>query len=362
MQRPTLETRELTEAATGEPAPKRRTRGTHPSPLDILRVAARQSDTRKASVGEALRTSGFVATAAVVDAVLTAHAKISARRSQRHVQNCIARLGREPARLSALQYRDFRRNQTPSLLARLHALRVRDIRQAAQSAFRHGAAGGWSMNVTFAREASQVGYQVVLAENRTTYAGRYKGWRAREDHHRICVPKDWRHRVAARGLALVDGLMTLDAHALSPTGDVELFAAVWARQGRGFEVHTDQGIIARLGDVHFHAATVDAAIRGVRRKARAREGCPSYAEAVETFIKRYSRLDVEVTLRDAYDTGSCDYGVRSWCAAVGLDYAKGKASLADVLEGFRKRPQVEVRRAVLFALKRRRLDVGSAPA
>ncbi len=230
--------------------------------------------------------------------------------------------------------------------------------KAAYSVMRHGAAGGHTIRVGFAQDASGVDYKVVMDKNWNTYRGQYKGWSANEDHHHITVARDWRLRVERKGLAVLGGMMTLDAHSLMPHGEVQIFAATWARQGRGFDVKVDRGFIALLCGEHFHADSVKAAISGVQRKVKA-AGLPSrtvlgaYELSVEGFIKRYQGRDIWVAVADAHESGSCDFGIRSWCEAVGLDYESGEARLAMVLEGFRQRPQEEVRRAILYAVRRR---------
>lgn len=208
------------------------------------------------------------------------------------------------------------------------------------------------MTVEFATDSTEVGYHVVMARNYNTYRGRFKRWAAREDHHRIRVPRDWRTRVLSKGLADLSGLMTLDAHQLDCAGDAQLFAATWAAQGRGYDVQVHHGYIARIGHEHFHADTPQAALAGVRRRVRANADLPPFELSAAAFVRRYRGIDATVTLEDAYGSGSCDYGIRSWCAAVGLDYGKREATLTEVLDGFVKRPQVEVRRAVLHALRR----------
>jgi hypothetical protein len=212
------------------------------------------------------------------------------------------------------------------------------------------------VTIEFAADSTEVGYWVDMAENRDTYRGRFKGWLAREDHHHICVPRDWRTRVLARGLADLGGLMTLDAHRLDSASDVELYAATWAAQGRGYAVNIHQGYIARSSHEHFHADTPGAAFAGLRRRVSANANPRRSEPSAADFVQRYRGVDAIVTLNDAYQSGSCDYGVRSWCAAVGLDYDQGEATLAEVLDGFVKRPQVEVRRAVLHALRRHRVQ------
>jgi hypothetical protein len=218
------------------------------------------------------------------------------------------------------------------------------------------------MTVTFAVTAGEVDYCVMMDRNWDTYAGKYKGWAANEDHHRLCVPADWRRRVFARGLAAAGGMMTLDAHALEPAGDISLFAATWASQGRGYDVQLHHGFIAMQDDEHYHAETAEMALRGLRRKAgRRRTYIESYESTVEEFSARYADIAGAVTLQDARSTGSCEYGIRSWCERVGLDYELNEAPLEAVLNAFCRFPQVEVRRAVIHAVRRIRQDQKANP-
>lgn len=81
-----------------------------------------------------------------------------------------------------------------------------------------------------------------------------------------------------------------------------------------------------------------------------------YALTIDAFVKRYAGRKLTVSVSDAQESGSCNFGIRSWCEFVGLDYddGDGEANLESVLEGFRKRPQNEVRSAILHAVRRRR--------
>jgi hypothetical protein len=115
------------------------------------------------------------------------------------------------------------------------------------------------------------------------------------------------------------------------------------RQGRGYAVTVDCGYIALLSGEPFHAESARAAIKGLRRKVKstdapARCSVSPYALSVEGFITRYPGRNLTVSVSDAEESGSCDFGIRSWCDFVGLDYASGAAPLNMVLEGFRKRP------------------------
>jgi hypothetical protein len=157
-------------------------------------------------------------------------------------------------------------------------------------------------------------------------------------------------------------MMTLDAHMLESVGDIRIYAATWASQGRGYDVCVTRGFIAVVKGEHYHAETAEQALRGIQRKGNLRRSYVEYYEStVEDFVRRYNRFSGAVTLDDARMTGSCEYGIRSWCERVGLDYELGEAPLQAVLDAFRRFPQVEVRRAVIHAVRRarrsRRVDI-----
>lgn len=70
---------------------------------------------------------------------------------------------------------------------------------------------------------------------------------------------------------------------------------------------------------------------GVTGEARAKTKVSPYALTVDAFVKRYERRKLTVSARDAQESGSCDFGIRSWCAVVGLDYEAGEAPLDAIL-------------------------------
>lgn len=345
-----------------------RKRGKAPKPFELLQMASASGgfDTKKAA-RDALKASGFISTDVVVENLLEAVEHIASERKTRRNRVIELRLGHIPSQITGVQ------TTNPVLLplgtptVRVTAAKINAVASMARSLLRFGASGGGTMRVGFALDASKVNYVVKMGQNRDTYGGAYKGWAASEDHHLMMVPKDWRLRVERKGLASLGGMMTLDAHPLMPDGDVLLYAATWARQGRGYDVKVDRGYIAVLGDEHFHAESAQAASKGVRRKVKS-AGAPArcsvspYALSVEGFITRYQGRNLTVSVSDAEDSGSCDFGIRSWCEFVGLDYSSGAAPLKMVLEGFRMRPQEEVRRAVVHALRRHRMEKKSIAA
>lgn len=287
-----------------------------------------------------LRAHEFSANDRAIEALLDTHKTISALRETRQKR-------KPTVPRSAADYQKF-------LAKHLSQLRCAAVKRAATACLRYGAAGGYSMRVTVTDSPDAIGYKVEMDSNRNTYRGYYKGWSASEDHHTITVPHDWRLRVLKRGLATAGGLFTLSVQQLVSQGDIELFQAVWVEQGRGFSVAVRRGVIARLNDEVYHAESSEQAIRGVRRKTNAALGIKksprsSYAISTDDFVKRYARYaDLPVTVQDAYKTGACTFGVKSWCATVGIDLSvEREVPVSRLLSGFVQSPLIEVRRTVL---------------
>ncbi|MCG2657370.1 MAG: hypothetical protein L6414_18175 [Hydrogenophaga sp.] len=310
----------------------------------------------KTSVRELLLNKGYRANTESIDEYTAMDRFLRCQRNGRLERRFQKRFGASPE----LKHASFQRGKygplpTGTPQQRLMVQRKAAIHKCAKSCFRLGAAGGHSFAVTFAGTSSEVQYHVAMDSNRTTFRGAYKGWSANEDHHRLCVPADWRRRVERRGLAVLDGIMTLDAHLLHEQGGVAVYAAVWARQGRGYQVTTERGYLAVGYGLAFHAETAEQAMKGLERKNKAAgRAAPLPAMALDTdaFVERFSRYrNLMVSVDDARESGSCEYGIRSWCEAVGIDIELHEVPLQRLLAGFRQRPQVEVRRAVLHAVR-----------
>jgi hypothetical protein len=163
------------------------------------------------------------------------------------------------------------------------------------------------------------------------------GWRRGIKSQKIVItiPLRWDSRVADRGLAVVDGLLTLDADSIKAAPDgVELYRAVWARQGRGLAIDRERGVIARHTEsgttYHSHDDDPKKAIAGLKRKMTA-QGVPSdvrrarsqaaattraarRAEQLGRLIDRVRAYDlseidhVVVTRRDSIRAGNCEPG------------------------------------------------------
>ena len=232
----------------------------------------------------------------------------------------------------------------------LKEIRVKAVRAAANRALRFDA-----LRVGFTSDPTKVGVRVSKVA-----LGQYSSkctYTQYQTTTTIGIPYLWRTRVERRGLAVVDGMMTLDAAPLDGGDGAELFAATWIVQRRGYECEAAQGFIARDGDLTYHAESIEKAIRGIAAKRRAAGRDPQVVEqaSVAAFctriLNRHSEQGIAVCVGDAAATGACDYGIRSWCGRTGLDYEAGCESLEAVVEAYRAVPMSEARRAILYAVR-----------
>lgn len=349
----TAETASITQSAIQ----RRRTRPATFVDLIKLYKQAGIQPTKKA-LRELLLNRGLRADTEAIDSYLGMPGRIHDARRARTKRRFRARFGRDLVACiySATTHRFGPLPQgTPA--QRLAAVRKSAIQGCAKSCFRHGAAGGSSFTVGFADTSSQVKYEVIMDANRNTYGGAFKGWLASEDHHRLCVPADWRKRVVDKGLAILDGMMTLDAHLIQARDGVAVYAAVWARQSKGYQVITERGYLATGHGLAFHGESLEAATKGLERKFRAvgrGATVPAMNIDVEGFVRLFSKYaTLMVSIDDARKIGACEFGIRSWCEAVGIDMGQQKVPMQRVLQGFAARSQMEVRQTVLHAVRHR---------
>lgn len=222
---------------------------------------------------------------------------------------------------------------TPSLAHRLGEFRRARILEAFDACrFRHSRA--WD-------EAGQVHltFGPATASQSTT-----EGWIDYKSHGhrrgivgetvRLAVPEDWGVRVRRTGLAVLDGLLALDAEQLPTVGAVEVYRATWARQGRGVSLVTERGYIARHtpSGTTYHSTDRDpeAALRGLKRKVmaqaipaadrdaaqatRRRKQQERRAAQLARLVGQLSRWDlseiehVEITRQDSIRAGNCEPG------------------------------------------------------
>jgi len=326
--------------------------------VTLIRIAVSDiGDTKKALLA-AIRAAGLPGNPANVERVQALRKRFTDVRGQRYVNRANARLAVPVSRLPTPCGRPAIGLPLGTPQERLTALRKHVVKKYAKQAFRYGAPGGTGFAVELAARSSDVNYSVSLGRIYDLYRGAYKGWGANVDHHQIRVPADWRHRVERKGLARLGGMLTLDVLALEAPNGIALYAAVWASQGRGYDVKTERGFIAVAGDESFHGESAEKAIAGLLRKCgiakKYMATIADFSSSVEAFIASYADCAVEVSLDDARKSGSCEYGIRSWCGSVGIDIGRVQVSMAELLEAFRRMPLTEVRRAVLHAVRQNR--------
>lgn len=340
----------------------RQPRATQHELLQLHKKAGAQP-TKKAIL-ELLKAAGFKSCTGTVEDYLRIPSILQSGRNQRLNRRFTERFGIAPSTPPKRLASKARSLPAGTPAQRLEQVRQQTLERYAHQNFRLGAAGGSSIQVRFAQTSSEVAYEVEMRSNRNTYGGSFKGWLANEDHHRICIPRDWRTRVERRGLAILGGLLTLDLHPLEGMGEDQVFAAVWARQGRGYSVVTERGYLALGGGEHFHGDSPASALAGLQRKLSrgSQPAVPSLMSiGIEDFIARMQQHECTwVSLDDARATGACEYGISSWCEAVGIDIRQERVPMKQLLEGFRVRPQPEVRRAACQAVRAARAATRAA--
>jgi len=123
-----------------------------------------------------------------------------------------------------------------------------------------------------------------------------------------------------------------------------------------------RGVIAVFGDEVYHAPDLASALRGVRLKRERASRTPEsvaeqYAQNLDAFVARHRKHGhLAVTADDARAIGACEYGIRSWCASVGIDMAQGEVTLDTMLAAYRANPLVEARRTILHVVAESRAE------
>jgi hypothetical protein len=179
---------------------------------------------------------------------------------------------------------------------------------------------------------------------------------------RLTVPADWGTRVRLSGLAVLDGLFTLDAEQLPTWGPVEIYRAVWARQGRGVSLVTERGYIARHtpSNTTYHSTDADPekALRGLHRKvnaqsipqpqreaaraSRAAQRAIRQAASLVRLVERLARWDlaeiehVSVTRQDSLKAGNCAPGTDAFIDRYGFD-GRGSATIGEIANAVGRR-------------------------
>lgn len=325
---------------------------------NLKTIAASLASPTKTAAKAALKAAGLKQTLA--DDVLAIHGEIANLRKRAEVARIERRIGHELPwdwRSQAFS-RQVIAGRKPVLLpqgtpaARLEVLRKSAVRIAFRENYRVATHG--SRDVVLTTDPAQVGTRQDERDDWNVYAKSYKHGPARVQDTAITAPADWRIRVQRRGLEVIDGMMTLDAAPLegAPEG-VELFAAKWIVQGRGTSVWTMRGYIARCDEHTYHGESAQKALAGLKRKLAAAEWAATLQTADLSALVAKARGAL-VRVADARAIGACEYGIKSWCNSVGIDYETGHAPIAEVYAAYQQEPRPEARAAILHALRRQR--------
>jgi len=345
------------------------------TPNALINLAAKAKPATKAAAKAALKAAGHPQTQA--DHLLQATADLATVRKAAPAARLARRLGYCPVDASARRWdwngpriadRDPRTADDTRKMAgrvqmtgailpagtpaqRLQAIRVQAISRIYARTYREAAHGTLSAHLT--TDPAAVGILQRESLDWNLYRGAQKGKPARVQDTTITAPATWRTRVLRAGLAVLDGMMTLDAAPIEARG-CELFAAAWLVQGRGTTTTAARGYIARADGATYHGTTIDQALTGLAKKRRSLQFVARLADPAELIKLADSYGTARVTLGDARSVGACEYGIRSWCNSVGIDYDAGSTTLATVLQGYEREPRPEARATIIRVLRRQR--------
>lgn len=150
------------------------------------------------------------------------------------------------------------------------------------------------------------------AAGRTERAWSHNGkWSGQNLTRAVNVSPRWLEQVQARGLAVVDGLLTTHAEAMdgAPEG-FEVFRASWVCQARGLDLRSESGCIARhvASGTTYHSTKDDAksALAGLRRKMTA-QAIPADVRDERKRAAAQARVD-----QQARDLANLMQRVASW--------------------------------------------------
>ena len=278
--------------------------------------------------------------------VITLAVKMAVNRLVRRA----AAVGNQPNNLER-RLRDYRREKR-RLLTIAHNEDVLAFQEAIAGVFRTATAGTHSTSITI-----EPMYSFIGADGSSTAGKTYSSsctYRKTDSHHDYCIPPRWKTAVRDRGLEVLDGMVTLAAVLESNEAEIQIYSAVWVRQGRGFSLEMSRGWIARQNAVNYHSDKSPAAARtGLKRKlswqavpvdvkaarlsavaARRAEHRRKQLERLNERLNRFDLSDVadiEVTYEDSRQAGNCHDGTVAFGERLFGDDRR-KATIGEVVE------------------------------
>lgn len=107
---------------------------------------------------------------------------------------------------------------------------------------------------------------------------------------------------------VVDGLVNLYSRIVEPG----VYAADWIMQGRGLELRSESGYIAKHGKMTYHAKTIQAAKKGLEKKRKA-DILARYAKRIEGRDLLRQCKGIEITVEVAHEIGGyCFPGIENF--------------------------------------------------
>jgi hypothetical protein len=243
-----------------------------------------------------------------------------------------------------------------------------------QAGFRQAKTSAWVDDAGHETLVEVSDCALCLSNVEVVWDNKGKGRSGRFSTHTFHVPARWESRVAKRGIALIDGMLTLDARPVPAAqkrqhGVSDAYHATWVRQGKGCYLVQHSGVIMRLSasDPWVHGPDLQSAVKTASRRGKqdrraARQQVREQAIANADWGAVWPDQDLEhvmVCLRDSESVGNCGTGTRAWVDRwlpefSGVDCAPAPVVLAAAARDHsstRRQAVAAVHRAVLRSRK-----------
>lgn len=236
-----------------------------------------------------------------------------------------------------------------TLTARLHERVCSAVLAAADTCGYRRSKSGWVGGAH--RTTVSVGAYVCAQGASEKVWHKRHSWSGTDSAHTFTVKRDWLSRVQRAGLAVVDGLLTLDALQVAEG----LWAADWVEQSTGFGLRAERGYIVRNRDGRLQHATSEAAARRLQAPAKPPRGAKAVALRAQELLRLptdhwpSAGLSALVTAQDSLAAGNCAAGTRDWMARH-LPEGQSAVSVAEALRVTDRNDFV--RRACAWAIAR----------
>lgn len=193
----------------------------------------------------------------------------------------------------------------------------------------HWAGGNHTTNI-------KIGLPAASGLSETAWSGNGK-WSGKNSIHNITVKNNWLRNVYKNKIAVIAGLITVDAKKLKN----RVFAATWIEQGRGFDLKLVSGYIIR----GYHIKTQASVEIAERKVTKIR--LKSAGLIIKNRLKNVGLKAIFVSVQDSLAAGNCPAGTKIFLNQVVQKFGRYAALRADLLLTIRD--DFYVRRAILAA-------------